>query len=324
MPENFLKVISEELNSVENLIADKLSSQYAEIKPLIEHSLKKKGKMLRPAFAVLFGKMTGVEDEKSVKVGATVELLHNSTLIHDDVIDNADIRRGQKTHNSIWDNTLTVLYGDFMFATAMNIAVELENIEVLRRIAGVSKSLVTGELLQNANAFNFPPKKETYFEIIKLKTAVLFEQSCAIPVVLSGKSQLVEFAEKFGLQLGLAFQIVDDCLDFKADIKKLGKPKLIDLPEGKATYPVLLALENGEQEVVEIVEKVFYSKGEKFEEKDKKRLVKILKSGGYLKKAFDYARQLIRDNLRLLENFEDGVYRETLLKICDFIIDREF
>ena len=320
----FLKGISGELKGVENLIAERLKSDYAEVSPLVKHSLKKTGKMLRPAFAILFGKLVNIEDEKSIKIGATLELLHNSTLVHDDVIDNADIRRGQKTHNSIWDNTITVLYGDYMFATSMTIAVELNSVEVLKRIAFVAKSLVTGELIQNANAFNFPPKKDVYFEIIKLKTAVLFSACCSLPLIVAGKEELLPLAEKFGEKLGIAFQIVDDCLDFKADLKKLGKPKLIDLPEGKATLPVLLAMENGEKEVNEIVERVFKSKGEVFEEKDKKNLVKILENKGYLKEAFNYAKALISENMQILEKFEQNEYRDTLFKICDFIIDREF
>lgn len=320
----FLKGISGELKGVENLIAERLKSDYAEVSPLVKHSLKKTGKMLRPAFAILFGKLVNIEDEKSIKIGATLELLHNSTLVHDDVIDNADIRRGQKTHNSIWDNTITVLYGDYMFATSMTIAVELNSVEVLKRIAFVAKSLVTGELIQNANAFNFPPKKDVYFEIIKLKTAVLFSACCSLPLIVAGKEELLPLAEKFGEKLGIAFQIVDDCLDFKADLKKLGKPKLIDLPEGKATLPVLLAMENGEKEVNEIVERVFKSKGEVFEEKDKKNLVKILENKGYLKEAFNYAKTLISENMQILEKFEQNEYRDTLFKICDFIIDREF
>ncbi len=321
---DFLKGISSELKSVESLIGERLKSDYAEVSPLVKHSLKKTGKMLRPAFAILFGKLVNIEDEKSIKIGATLELLHNSTLVHDDVIDNADIRRGQKTHNSIWDNTITVLYGDYMFATSMNIAVELENIDVLRKIAFVSKSLVTGELIQNSNAFNFPPKKEVYFEIIKLKTAVLFSACCSLPLIVAGKEGLLPLAEKFGEKLGIAFQIVDDCLDFKADLKKLGKPKLIDLPEGKATLPVLLAMENGEKEVIDIVKRVFKSKGEVFEEKDKKNLVKILENKGYLKEAFNFAKALISENMQILEEFEKNEYRDTLFKICEFIIDREF
>ncbi len=324
MAVDFLKGISKELKGVEELIARRLESEYPEVSPLVKHSLKKTGKMLRPAFAILFGKIVNIEDEKSIKIGATLELLHNSTLVHDDVIDNADIRRGQKTHNSIWDNTVTVLYGDYMFATAMNIAVELENIDVLRKIAEVSKSLVTGELIQNANAFNFPPKREVYFEIIRLKTAVLFSACCSLPLIVAGKRDLLPLAEKFGEKLGIAFQIVDDCLDFKADLKKLGKPKLIDLPEGKATLPVLLAMENGEKAVIDIVERVFEARGQVFESKDKKELVKLLEGKGYLKEAFNFAKKLISENMEILDNFEQSRYRDTLLKICDFIISREF
>jgi len=321
---DFLKGISKELDQVKDLISERLNSKYPQVAPLVKHSLKKTGKMLRPAFAILFGKMVNVEDERSVKIGATLELLHNSTLVHDDVIDNADIRRGLKTHNSIWDNTITVLYGDYMFSTAMNIAVELENIEVLKVIANVSKSLVTGELIQNSNAFNFPPDKNTYFEIIRLKTAVLFSACCSLPLIVAGERGLLPLVERFGEKLGIAFQIVDDCLDFKADLKKLGKPKLIDLPEGKATLPVLLAIDNNEKRVIEIVQGVFESNGRVFNEREKKELVDILDKKGYLKEAFNYAKSLISENMEILERFEESVYKDTLLKVCDFIVGREF
>ncbi len=321
---DFLNGISKELDGVKNLISDRLKSNYSEVSPLVKHSLKKTGKMLRPAFAILFGKIVNIEDEKSIKIGATLELLHNSTLVHDDVIDNADIRRGLKTHNSIWDNTITVLYGDYMFATAMEIAVELNSVEVLKKIAQVSKSLVTGELIQNTNAFKFPPNREVYFEIIRLKTAVLFSACCALPLIVSGERKLLSLAERFGEKLGIAFQIVDDCLDFKADLKKLGKPKLIDLPEGKATLPVLLAIENNEKRVIEIVKSIFDSKGSVFSGKEKRELVELLDKKGYLKEAFNYAKTLISENMEILEHFKESKYKDILLKICDFIIGREF
>ncbi len=321
---DFLNGISKELEGVKNLISDRLKSNYSEVSPLVKHSLKKTGKMLRPAFAILFGKIVNVQDEKSIKIGATLELLHNSTLVHDDVIDNADMRRGLKTHNSIWDNTITVLYGDYMFATAMEIAVELNSVEVLKKIAQVSKSLVTGELIQNANAFKFPPNREVYFEIIRLKTAVLFSACCSLPLIVSGERKLLSLADRFGEKLGVAFQIVDDCLDFKADLKKLGKPKLIDLPEGKATLPVLLAIENNEKRVIEIVKGVFDSKGSVFSGKEKRELVELLDKKGYLKEAFNYAKTLISENMEILEHFKDSKYKDILLKVCDFIIGREF
>ena len=320
----FLKSIEKELKAVENLMSERLQSSYTEIKPMVKHSLNKTGKMLRPTLAILFGKMVGTSFENVSKIGATLELLHNSTLIHDDVIDNADTRRGQKTHNALWDNTLTILYGDYMFANAMILAVETGSIEVLRDISEIAKNLVSGELLQNANAFSYPPKKEKYFEIIKLKTAVLFGGCCSLPVLVSPNKHLAENARLFGEKLGIAFQIVDDCLDFKADIKKLGKPKLIDLPEGKATLPVLIALDNKEKEVEEIVQKVFQSKGKDFSEKDKKALTKVLKEKGYIKEAFGRAKELISQCLEILDGFDNTKEREILIQVCNFVIDREF
>ncbi len=320
----FLKSIEKELKAVEKLMAERLQSPYGEIKPMVKHSLNKTGKMLRPALAVIFGKMAGTSFENITRIGATLEILHNSTLIHDDVIDNADTRRGQKTHNAIWDNTLTILYGDYMFANAMMLAVETGSIDVLRDISEIAKNLVSGELLQNANAYNYPPAKEKYFEIIRLKTAVLFGGCCSLPVLVSPEKDLAEKVKTFGEKLGIAFQIVDDCLDFKADIKKLGKPKLIDLPEGKATLPVLLALEEGEKTVTEIVRKVFDSKGEDFSEKDKSALAKTLREKGYIKQAFKQAKELISQCFEILDTFNDSKEKDILKQACNFVIDREF
>ncbi len=316
-----LNPISGELKEIDRLLSEYLSTPYGEIVPLNRHTAEKGGKKLRPAIAILFGHSCGLDEERMLKLGACFELLHTSTLIHDDVIDNATTRRGHDTHNAKWDNTLTVLYGDFVFSSAMRLAVELKDIAALEEISRITRNLVTGELLQNATAFRFPPNQEKYFEIIRLKTAVLFGGCCGIPLLLCHGREKAKVGFDIGEHIGLAFQLIDDCLDYIAD-EKLGKPRLIDLKEGKATLPVLLALEKENRTVIDIVKRVF--KNREISGLDGETLTRELRGGGFLDETIQLAKTHIREALTLLGDFPENRYTATFRKICGFITERDF
>lgn len=318
---NILNPVRRELTRVDRLIRDALASRYGELTPMNHHTTRKTGKKLRPAVTILFGRMVGMDDVKMLKLAACFELLHTSTLIHDDVIDNAGIRRGQETHNAVWDNTLAVLYGDYVFSSAMRLAVQLEHVPALYRISYITRSLVSGELLQNANAYRFPPDPDVYHEIIRLKTAVLFEGCCTIPVVVAGRKEWVPAAERIGTAIGTAFQLIDDCLDFVAD-QRLGKPRLIDLKEGKATLPVLLGLQADDPVIRELVQQAFETRDVGATEGA--ALVDRLRERGYLRQAVDEARRFVTQALTETETFPASRFRETFQSICRFIIEREF
>jgi len=319
---NFFNPISKEMKEIDNTIKTYLKADFKDIESLNKHTVNKKGKKLRPAITILFGKIAGLDLDRTLKLGACFELLHTSTLIHDDVIDNAETRRGQKTHNSIWDNSITVLYGDFVFSSAMRIAVDIGSIEVLDKITSITRDLVSGELLQLSNAYNFPPNKDKYFQIIKQKTAVLFGGCCELPVLLSGISEKAEKAKEIGEQIGYAFQIIDDCLDYVAQDKKLGKPKLIDLKEGKATLPILLALEDNHSGITKLVEEIFKTRD--ITENSGKRLSDLLREDGYIDKTMNIAKQYVEKSIITLQEFEKSKYRDIFEKICNFIIERDF
>ncbi|NOY24157.1 MAG: polyprenyl synthetase family protein [Acidobacteria bacterium] len=316
-----LNPIAGELKQIDRLLAEYLKTPYGEIEPLNFHTVEKTGKKLRPAITILFGRACGLDEERMLKLGACFELLHTSTLIHDDVIDKAGTRRGHATHNAKWDNTLTVLYGDFVFSTAMRLAVELKDIAALEQISRITRELVSGELLQNASAFNFPPVKEKYFEIIRLKTAVLFGGCCGIPLLLCHGREKANIGFEIGENIGLAFQLIDDCLDYIAD-DKLGKPRLIDLKEGKATLPVLLALEKGNDIVADIVQKVFENR--EISENSGQKLTRELREGGFLAETIQLAKNRVRQALALLDNFPEDSYTGVFRKICTFITERDF
>ena len=316
-----LNPIAGELKQIDKLLTEYLKTPYGEIEPLNFHTAEKTGKKLRPAITVLFGRICGLDEERILKLGACFELLHTSTLIHDDVIDNAATRRGHATHNAKWDNTLTVLYGDFVFSSAMRLAVELKDIAALEQISRITRDLVSGELLQNVSAFHFPPVKEKYFEIIRLKTAVLFGGCCGIPLLLSHGSEKAEIGFQIGENIGFAFQLIDDCLDYIAD-DKLGKPRLIDLKEGKATLPVLLALEKGNPIVTDIVKNVFQNR--EISENDGEKLTRKLREDGFLAETIELAKSRVHQALDLLDSFPEDRYTGVFRKICNFITERDF
>ncbi|RLE17618.1 MAG: hypothetical protein DRJ14_06005 [Acidobacteria bacterium] len=316
-----LNPIAGELRQIDRLLAEYLKTPYGEIQPFNSHTLEKTGKKLRPAIAVLFGRICGLDEERMLKLGACFELLHTSTLIHDDVIDNAATRRGHETHNAKWDNTLTVLYGDFVFSSAMRLAVELKDIAALEEISRITRDLVSGELLQNELAFRFPPSREKYFEIIRLKTAVLFGGCCGIPLLLCHGREKSETGFRIGENIGLAFQLIDDCLDYIAD-DKLGKPRLIDLKEGKATLPVLLALDKDNDTVSDIVKRVFQNRG--ILPEDGRTLTRELREEGFLAETIQLAKSHIHKALQLLDRFPEDRYTGVFRKICTFITERDF
>jgi len=318
---NILNPVRRELSRVDRLMQEALASPRGELGPMNHHTTRKTGKKLRPAITILFGRMVGMDEGKLLKLAACFELLHTSTLIHDDVIDNAGTRRGQQTHNAVWDNTLAVLYGDYVFSSAMRLAVQLEHVPALYRISDITRNLVSGELLQNANAFRFPPDPATYGEIIRLKTAVLFEGCCSVPAVVAERQDWVQPAERIGTAIGTAFQLIDDCLDYVAD-QRLGKPRLIDLKEGKATLPVLLALEAGDDIIGTLVEQVFEQRTVSGE--SAVTLVARLREQGYLAQAVDEARKLVGQALSDVAHFPESRYRSAFEEICRFIIEREF
>jgi octaprenyl-diphosphate synthase len=314
--------LKKELYAVGELINRYLEIEAPEITELNNHTVQKKGKRLRPAISILFGQMSGYDVEKAIMMGTCFELLHTSTLIHDDVIDNAETRRGQQTHNNIWNNCRTVLYGDFVFSSAMRLAVDIGSLLVLDKISTVTRELVSGELLQLSNAFKFPPTREKYYQIIKMKTAVMFGGCCELPVMLSDNCHLSENARKIGEEIGYTFQIIDDCLDYTATDKKLGKPKLIDLKEGKATLPVLLAFENNDSDVIRITKDIFENKDISHEQGEE--IVTLLEDGSYIEESFNIARSHVKNALHYLEEFPDCQAKTIFKKICQFIVERDF
>ncbi len=246
--------IAPDLALVEASLRDRLESKVELIGVLGAHLLSSGGKRLRPALVLLSAELCGYTGPRRIELAAALELLHTATLLHDDVVDLAEVRRGRPAANAIWGNRRAVLAGDFLYARASSIIVEDGNLEIVESYARTIRLMAEGELLQLERSFDVDITEAHYFEVIERKSATLLSNCCEIGSLLGGVTRGERNRiREYGRQLGLAFQLRDDCLDYESDLEDLGKQPLADVREGKVTLPLILALKRcgvGEREQV--------------------------------------------------------------------------
>jgi octaprenyl-diphosphate synthase len=235
--------ISSSLDLVERAMREQLDSPSELVPELAEHLLGSGGKRLRPALVLLSGELCGYTGPRRIQVAAAVELLHTATLLHDDVVDLSLLRRGRPSANAIWGNRRAVLAGDFLYARASSMIVEDGDLDILWIFSNTIRSMAEGELLQLGRSFDATVTETHYFSVIERKSAVLLSAACEAGAILGGvtRAERRKLAQ-FGRELGLAFQLRDDALDYEAEEAELGKRPLTDIREGKVTLPLLLAL----------------------------------------------------------------------------------
>ena len=237
---SILDLVREELQRVEQKMREVSQVEYDHLAAVLDDLLQSGGKRLRPALVLFSTKFHPADPEKTISLAASVEMLHTATLVHDDMIDNSLVRRGNPTLNATWNRGATVLAGDFLFALAAGLAAETENVRVMSIFAQTLMAICSGELKQIFNSQGHLPTREEYYQRIYSKTASLFIASTEAGAVLSGAPEPeVQALREYGRTLGMAFQIVDDVLDFVGDERELGKPVGSDLRQGIATLPVL-------------------------------------------------------------------------------------
>jgi octaprenyl-diphosphate synthase len=250
--------IAGKLARVEEELQRCLESDVAVVRRLSTHIAGGKGKRLRPALVLLCSRFCGVGSEEDVRFGAVFELLHTATLVHDDVIDHAQTRRGKPTLNRLWGNTLTVLFGDLLYLHAMSSAIAGRSFRMLEIMAEVTTRMIEGELIQNDCLYSLETTRKDYFDIQERKTALLFAGCTETGGVLAGRpAEECAALRRYGLEIGRAFQLVDDLLDYTATSEQMGKPVLSDLREGKLTLPMLTLLERAPVEARPIVERIW-------------------------------------------------------------------
>ncbi len=237
------RLAATEMAQVNDLIRLRLGSEVVLINQISEHIVAAGGKRLRPMLAVIVARALGYQGSQHYQLAAIVEFIHTSTLLHDDVVDESGLRRGRKTANALWGNAPSVLVGDFLYSRSFQLMVELDSMPVMRVLADATNQIAEGEVLQLLHVGNPDTTEADYLRVIERKTAILFAAATRLSAMLAGASKSVQQdMADFGMNLGLAFQIADDVLDYTADAETLGKNLGDDLAEGKATLPLIRAL----------------------------------------------------------------------------------
>lgn len=315
----FILPVQDKIELVEAKMREQSDGHHPELGAALEHLLSSGGKRIRPAVALLSGGIFGAETEKLVTLGAAIELLHTATLVHDDLIDGALLRRGIATLNSQWTPAATVLTGDFIFARAARLAAETGSVPVMRMFAITLATIVNGELTQLFSSRGIA-SQEIYFQRIYAKTASMFELAAAASTILgTNDEQVVENMRGFGYDIGMAFQIVDDVLDFTGTQSSIGKPVASDLRQGLITLPALLYLESNpaDEEMKALIDGHFFS------DERMDRLVNAIRISGAIEKSLDVARKLVGCSLEKLHNSPICLERASLEELANYIVDRE-
>ena len=316
-------LVADDVRAVNQLIVQRMESRVAMIPRLAGHIVAAGGKRLRPILTLASAQLCGYGGERHRKLAASVEFIHTATLLHDDVVDASDLRRGGPSANALFGNEASVLVGDFLFSRAFELMVEDGSIDVLRVLSRASAVIAEGEVLQLMTTKDSGTSEQAYLEVVRAKTAELFAAACRIGAIVAGRPASEEEALRtFGLNLGIAFQIVDDVLDYSAEQERLGKTVGDDFREGKLTLPVILAIHRGSE-----AERAFWKRT--LEDTDQRdgdlaHAQDLIRRHHALRDAIDRARHygaIARDALGL---FPDHPVKTALLDIVDFTVEREF
>ena len=287
---------------------------------VIKFILRQKGKKIRPLLVLLAANVSGEVNNRSFRGATLVELLHTATLVHDDVVDEAAKRRGLPSLNNIWGNKISVLMGDYLLSKGLLIAVDGEDFDFLKTITNTVKRMSEGELLQIYKAKKLDIDEETYFKIISDKTASLLSTCCEIGARSATTSnEKIEALKNYGEYLGIAFQIKDDILDFTGT-KKIGKPLGGDIKEKKLTLPLIHTLSKEEKSNASEIRKII-RKGKK--NKKINEIIELVKSNGSIEYSLEVAHNYSEKAKKCLDVFEDSEYKNSLISLVDFVIDRE-
>lgn len=319
--ERLAELVADDMQAANKLILEKMQSPVVLIPQLAGHLIAAGGKRMRPMLTIASSRLCGYEGERHIALATVIEFLHTATLLHDDVIDESDLRRGQESANNIWGNKPSVLVGDFLFSRAFELMVEDGSLEVLALLSRASSVIAEGEVMQLLTTNDTETDEAAYLNVIESKTAVLFEAACRLGAIVADKPKVEEDALKaYGMNLGVAFQLIDDVLDYSAKQAELGKTIGDDFAEGKITLPVILAFRRGNDE-----ERDFWRRTlEELDQKDGdlKHAMALLEKHNAHKDTVERARHygaIAKDALGIFPQSEE---KQALTDLIDFCIER--
>ncbi|GAB4301890.1 MAG: polyprenyl synthetase family protein [Desulfuromonadia bacterium] len=316
-----LTLIGDDLRRVEEQFKKDLESNVPLIRKVGEYVLSSGGKRIRPALLILSSRLCGYEGEGHIPLASVVEFIHTATLLHDDVVDEATLRRGLASANTIWGNSASVLVGDFLFSKSFSLMVEHGSLRVLKALSDATTIIAEGEVLQLLCTSDMTMTEERYIQVVTCKTAVLLSAACRVGAILGEVDPSREDALAFfGMNLGIAFQIVDDTLDYVAREEEFGKSIGHDLQEGKLTLPLIHALSSCSEQERELVSSVIVK--DELADEDFRAVFSIVEGHGGIDYSLARARDYVSRARESLHRFPDSPVREALLELSDYVVTR--
>ncbi|WP_372965485.1 octaprenyl diphosphate synthase [Marinobacter sp.] len=311
--------VAEDFSRVNDLIIQRLASDVPMVEKIAQYIIESGGKRLRPLLVLLASQAAGYNQNDHLKLAAVIEFLHTATLLHDDVVDTSDMRRGRSTANAKWGNAPSVLVGDFLYARAFEMMVELQSLPIMNVLSSATAVIAEGEVMQLMNIKNPDLTEAQYMVVIHNKTAMLFEASSHTGALLAEATPEQEAALKdYGKHLGLAFQLVDDVLDYQGDAETMGKNVGDDLAEGKTTLPLIYAMTNGSEDERQLIRQAIRKGGLA----DLPRVLEIVKASGAIEYTMAKAREEAQTARNLLSHLPDSPYREALELLTEVAVAR--
>jgi octaprenyl-diphosphate synthase len=318
-----MALVASDMNGVNSVILERMQSKVALIPELAGHLIAGGGKRMRPMLTLACGALLGYPGTRHHKLAAAVEFIHTATLLHDDVVDGSGMRRGRRTANLIWGNPASVLVGDFLFSRAFELMVEDGSLKVLRILSHASAVIAEGEVEQLTAQRQIETDEDHYLEIICAKTAALFAAACRVTPVVAEASEDAEFAlESFGRNIGIAFQLSDDVIDYASDEATMGKGVGDDFRDGKMTLPVILAYARGDED-----DRAFWRSaiaGERVSDQDLAHAIRLLRSTEALAETVERARQYGRRAVDSLAMFPASKAKAALTEAAEFAVARAY
>lgn len=313
-------LVQDDFQATNQVILSQLQSDVALVNQLGHYIVAAGGKRLRPLLVLMVANAFGYKGNQHHKTAAIVEFIHTATLLHDDVVDESDRRRGRETANALFGNAASVLVGDFLYSRAFQMMVELDKMQIMQILANTTNQIAEGEVLQLMNCNDPEATEESYFKVIRNKTGILFAAACQLGAIISGRDDMSEQMKDFGMHLGLAFQLMDDALDYVADSDALGKNVGDDLAEGKPTLPLIYAKQKADKAGEKLIKQCIENGGiEHLAE-----IQAIIKQTGSIKYTLDKARAEVDLAKGKLTNMPDNSFTEALNQLADLSVERSY
>jgi octaprenyl-diphosphate synthase len=318
-PAQLFPPIAQDLIQVDAVIRARLRSDVVLINTVAEYIIAAGGKRLRPCLLLLFAQALGYKGSEHQLLAAVVEFIHTATLLHDDVVDESELRRGRQTANAVFGNAASVLVGDFLYSRAFQMMVEVKQLRVLEILAQATNTIAEGEVLQLLNIHDPEVDEARYLQVIRYKTAKLFEAAGQLGALIAGASEeQISAAASYGRHIGTAFQLIDDALDYEGTESEIGKTVGDDLREGKPTLPLIYLLQNGSEEARELVKfAIEHGRTEQFD-----KIYAEVASSGALEYTHAAARQEAQLAREAISSFPANAFKDSLIALTDFAVQR--